>query len=165
MTITVAKSQTRVAAMYQMRQSGDSLQQIGSHFGISREGVRRRLVKHYGSTRVRGLLTTTEVARLARCTQRYMVRLACRGIIQPAAEVGRGRKLWEPATIAIIIMYIDSHRCLVCNEPLSSSRWVYCSEACWIKACREVKEKSNKAKNVASGRRNYSGIAHFLLGS
>ncbi|GAI57587.1 unnamed protein product, partial [marine sediment metagenome] len=27
------------AAMYQMRQSGDSLQQIGSHFGISREGV------------------------------------------------------------------------------------------------------------------------------
>lgn len=139
-------NQTRLVAMYQMRQSGASLQKVGQAFGVSRERVRVLLVKHYGSTRMQGLLTTAEVARLARCTRSYVFKLA-RGVIQPAAVVGRNRKLWQPETIATVIMYIDSHRCPVCNEPLPSSRWLYCSKACY---CSGRKSPSSSVANYLS---------------
>ena len=122
-------------SLYQIRQSGATLQQIGSLFGISREGVRRRLTKHYGSTGIQGLLTTAELARLG-CTYRHIDKLQRRGIIQPAMVVGRGRKLWELGTIATIIIHIDGLRCPVCHRPVPSNRQVYCSQECYIEVHR-----------------------------
>ena len=125
-----------IETIRQMRQSGASLRQIGSHFGITREAVRRRLVKHYGSTRIQDdLLPIAELARLAGCSQKYIIKLKRQGAIQPAV-IGRGRSLWKPETIATIIIYNDSHRCPVCHQPVPSNRSVYCSTGCYIEAGR-----------------------------
>lgn len=117
--------------MHQMRQSGGSLRQIGSHFGVSHETVRKRL----SPTRIQNLLTTPEVAHLAGCSQSYIRKLRQQGAIQPTVT-GRGRALWPPETIATIIIYNDGHRCRMCQAPVPSNRHVYCSEACYIEGSR-----------------------------
>jgi len=126
----------RLDSMRQMRQQGASLQQIGGHFGLTRERVRGLLTQHSGSTRVGELLTATELARLAGCTWNYIDKLRRRRVIQPAMVVGRGRTLWKPETIATIIIYNGSHRCRVCHQPIPSNRSVYCSRECYIEASR-----------------------------
>ena len=138
-------TQTKLDTMHQMRQSGATLDQVGSRFGITREGVRRLLTEHYGSTRVRSLLTVTELTWLAGCTYNYIDKLKRRGIIQPAKVVGRGRTLWKPEAIAAIIKYIDRHRCPVCYQPLSSDRLVYCSRQCYLEA-RRYKNQPEEAR-------------------
>jgi len=130
--------------MYQMRQSGASLQQIGSRFGISRERVRRLLVEHYGSTRIQELLTVAELSRLAGCSLGYIFKLRQQGIITPAI-IGPGRALWLPEAVAAITTYIDRHRCRVCHRPLPSSRQTYCSQGCSIEGHR-YKYKSEEYK-------------------
>jgi len=122
--------------MYQMRQSGTTLDQVGSRFGITREGVRQLLTEHYGSTRVQDLLTATELARLTGCGYRYIDKLKRRGVIQPAIVVGLGRTLWKPETIAVIIIYIARHGCPMCHGPVPSNRQVYCSRECYLEAHR-----------------------------
>jgi len=145
--------------MRQMRRSGASLQQIGSRFGISREWVRRLLVRHYGSARIRELLTVAELRHLADCSLRYIRKLTRRGVIQPAMVmgmgVGRGKTLWKPETVATITLYIDRHRCRVCQRPLPSSRRVYCSQGCYIEA--------NRYKNRSEGykRRHREWVARW----
>ena len=119
-----------------MRQSGASLQQIASHFGVSRERVRQLLVKHYGSTKVNALLGATDLARQVGSDQSYIRKLRRRGIIQPARVVGKKRTLWKPETVDTIARYVSNCRCRVCDGPLPSNRWVYCSRACWIEAYR-----------------------------
>jgi len=128
-------AQTRLEAMHQMRQSGATLEQVGSRFGITREGVRQLLTRYYGSTRIHELLTTTELCRLAGCTRKYIKKLKRLHVIQPAKVVGQSL-LWETETIVTIIIYIDRHRCPVCHQPVPSNRQVYCSEACHLEACR-----------------------------
>ncbi len=125
-------------SMYQMRQSGATLDQIAVHFGISRERVRQLLVKHHGSTRVGELLSTTEVRHRAGYTYNDILKLKRRGIIQPAKVVGRCRTLWKPETVDTIKGYADSRRCPVCSGPLPSNRRVYCSQACWIEGSRKL---------------------------
>lgn len=134
--IRIMISKAKPSSIYQMRQSGATLQQIANRCGISRERVRRLLIKYYGSTRIQDFLTMTELAHLAGCTQRYIYKLEQRGTIKPAKVIGRGRTLWDAETAATITLFIDSHRCRVCNEPVPSNRQVYCSRACALKAPR-----------------------------
>jgi hypothetical protein len=129
-------AQNKLKTMYQMRQSGTTLDQVGCRFGITREGVRKLLTKHYGSTRVQNLLTVTELTRLTSCDYSYIGKLKRRGVIQPAMVVGHGRTLWEPETIATIIMYIDHHGCPMCHGPVPSNRQIYCSRECYLEAHR-----------------------------
>ena len=137
--------QAKADSLYQIRQSGATLQQIANHFGISREGARRRLVRHYGSTRVQDLLTATELSHLAGCTPSYIDKLKRRGIIQPAMVVGRGRTLWSPETVAAITSCIDRLRCPVCHQPVPSNRLIYCSQGCSTEA-RRYKNKPEEEK-------------------
>jgi len=130
------ESKNRLDTMYQMRQSGNTLDQVGRRFGITREGVRKLLTEHYGSTRVQDLLTATELAHLAECSYNYISKLKRRGIIQPAMVVGHGRTLWKPKTIVAIIKYIDRHGCPMCHSPVPSNRQVYCSQECYLEAHR-----------------------------
>ena len=138
-------AQTRLEAMHQMRQSGATLEQVGSRFGITRQRVRQLMVKHYGSTRVHELLTTTELCRLAGCTWKYIKKLRLRHVIQPAKVIGHGRTLWKPETVAAVIIYIDRHRCPVCQQPVPSNRIVYCSRQCYLEA-RRYKNRPEEAK-------------------
>jgi hypothetical protein len=137
--------QNKLEIMYQMRQSGTTLDQVGSCFGISREGVRQLLTEHYGSTRVQNMLTVTELAQLTGCSYSYISKLKRRGVIQPAMVVGHGRTLWKPETIATIILYIERHGCPICHGPLPSNRPVYCSRECYLEAHR-YKNQPEEAK-------------------
>ena len=127
--------QTRLDSMYEMRQSGATLDQVGSRFGITRERVRRLLTEHYDSTRIQDLLPAAELCRLAGCTRNYVDKLKRGGVIQPAKVVGE-RTLWKPETITTIIIEIDRRRCPVCHQPLPSDRLVYCSRQCYLEAHR-----------------------------
>lgn len=140
MDSTVKHDQSRVTAMYRMRQSGASLDQIAAHFGISRERVRQLLVKHYGSTRLGELLSTTEVKHRAGCTYTDILKLKRRGIIQPAKVVGRCRILWKAETVDTIMGYASGHRCSVCNGPLPSNCRIYCSQVCRIEGTRKLRD-------------------------
>lgn len=122
--------------MHQMRQSGATLEQVGSRFGISRERVRQLLTANYGSTRVQELLTATELARLAGCTWKYIDKLRQRGVIQPAKVIGHRTTLWKAESAATVIEYIDNHRCPVCNKTVPTNREVYCSKECYLEARR-----------------------------
>lgn len=138
-------TQVRADSLYQIRQSGATLQEIASPLGISREAVRRRLIRRYGSTRIQDLLTTAELVRLVGCT--YSIdKLQRRGVIQPAMVVGRGRMLWEPGTIAAVIIYIDSLRCPVCHQLVPSNRRVYCSRGCYLEAHRYKNQPEEKKR-------------------
>lgn len=121
----------RLDTIYRMRQSGLTLKQIGSHFGITAEAVRWHLLKHYGSTEIHELLTVDELARLTGYSQGYILKLKRRGVIQPV-KVGRKNRYWQPETIATIIIYRDRHlaQCRICQQPLPAGRSVFCSEAC-----------------------------------
>ena len=134
---TAKQDQSRVAAMYRMRQSGATLNQIAVHFDISRERVRQLLVKHYGSTKLGELLSVTEVKQLAGCTYNDVLKLKRHATIQPAKVVG-GRALWKPETVNTIMGYASSHRCSVCNGPLPRNRRSYCSQACRIQGVRKL---------------------------
>ena len=138
-------AQIRLDTMQQMRQSGITLDRVGSRFGITREGVRQLLTKHYGSTRVQDLLTATELARLAGCSYSYIGKLKRRGVIQPAMVIGHGRTLWAGESVVAVIEYIDRHRCLVCRQPLSSDRQVYCYRQCYLEA-RRYKNQPEEAR-------------------
>jgi hypothetical protein len=140
--------QTKLDIMQQMRQSGATLEEIGRRFNISREGVRWLLAKHYGSTGIQGLLTTPELCKLARCTHNYIGKLKRRRVIQPANVIGHGRMLWQPETIATIILYIDHHRCPICHQPLSSGRQVYCSWHCYHEAHRYKNQPEETRKQL-----------------
>lgn len=137
--------QTRLGTMHQMRQSGATLDRIGSRFGITRERVRYLLTEHYGSTRVQDLLTTTELARLSGCGYSYIDKLKRRGVIQPAMVLGHRKALWKPETIATVTTYIDRHRCPICHGPVPSNRQVYCSRECSLEA-RRYKNQPEEAK-------------------
>lgn len=136
---------------YGMRESGATLQQIADHYGISREGVRQLLLKHYGSSRPRALLDISEVSRLAGCTRMDIFKLKRRGIIKPARVVGRGRTLWTHDTVDIVKTYRDSLRCKVCDGPLPSNHWVFCSWSCWVEASR-YRNRPQLQKNMQKQR-------------
>lgn len=158
-------TKARPSIVIQMRQSGASLDQIASRFGISREWVRRLLIKYHGSTRVQELLRAAELARQAGCSQSYIRKLRRRGTIQPAQVVGKGRTHWKPETVDTIVRYRSSQQCRICNRPLPDNHWVYCSRACWIEAYRynryyrydrmSEEEKRLHNERVARWRKNH----------
>ena len=125
-----------ICIIIQKRQAGASLQQIAECFGISRERVRQLLVRRWGSTQVSGFLTTVELQRQSHCNYAYVQKLTLRGVIKPAKIIGNKRKLWKPETVDIVVRYIASHRCPVCNGPLPSNRSIYCSQACYTETYR-----------------------------
>ena len=124
-------------SIYQMRQTGATLEQIARCFGITKRRVRKLLVEHYGSTCVHGLLTVTELASLTSYSRDYIIKLKRRGIIQPV-KIGRNNRLWKPETIDTIVIYSDKHppRCRICQGPLPPRNSVFCSEACRIQGQR-----------------------------
>lgn len=130
-------SQAKLDSIHKMRQSPASLEEVASHFGMSRQAVWELLVRYYRSAKVEGLLTMAELARLTGYSQNYLHRLKVRGIIE-AVNIGRKRTLWKPETIAIIMIYGDQHPpiCRMCDQPLPPGRSAFCSDPCQIEGGR-----------------------------
>ncbi len=133
--------------IYDMRQAGDTLQEIGDGLGITRERVRQILVEHYGDTRFKQFLATGELAQLAGVSRKHVDYLANRGIIQPVGASST-KRLWDMEALRVVLSHRERQTCRICGRPLPNDQVSYCSPA-----CRKIgNEQSHKR---ASWRRFY----------
>ena len=121
------------AMIYEMRQAGATLREIGNKFGITRERVRQILLNNFGSTR-HDLLSTVQISSQTGLSNNRVMRLYKQGIIAPAFEYDIGvqhRIMWMVTTIQVVKEYYDSqHICRVCKKPIPVNRTFYCSYYC-----------------------------------
>lgn len=121
------------AKIYEMRQSGVTLREIGEKFGITRERIRQILVYTYGSTH-HNLISTAQLSLLIGLATRYIMMLYDNGILKPAYTYdinGQQRLMWSVDTIKVIKEYYSSsHICCVCKRPILPNRKYYCSDHC-----------------------------------
>jgi len=127
------------SAVYNMRQSGATLQQIAAKIGKTKERVRQILVQNYGSTRHQ-LISTEQLCRLSGLPRNRIIELYQDSVVIPAVEWKTGIRhylLWSPATWGQVISYYKRHRlCKICHRPIPNERRVYCCEQC----CKEGHE-------------------------
>lgn len=151
--------------IYDMRQQGFTLQEIGLEIGRTKERVRQILVEHYGSTEIkRELVTTSQLATQADCRPLLIEKLRREGLIAPIR-----RRIWDPnATLPILIQ--NKPICRICAKPVPKYRACYCSEECRTEAGRyknrpdEVKWRQNERVR-RWGERNPDRQAEIQRGS
>jgi len=147
---SVINSRTDIdaSAIYAIRQSGASLQQIADRIGRTKERVRQILVKDYGSTKHK-LISTQQLCKLLGLPRNRIIELYLDGVIVPAIEWTTGNHhylLWSPATAEHLISYYKTHRlCKICLYPIPIHSRVYCSEKCY-KEGQKYRYKSIEAK-------------------
>lgn len=120
--------------IYNMRQSGATLQQIADRIGRTKERVRQILVQNYGSTKHQ-LISTAQLCKLLGLPRNRVIELYQGSVIIPAVVWNTNSRLfllWSPVTVEQIIGYYKMHRlCKICYHPIPKGRWVYCSEECY----------------------------------
>lgn len=121
------------AIIYEMRQTGATMREIGEKVGICRERVRQILLHTFGSTR-HELMSTAKLCALIELPSNHIMRLYKQGIITPAFGYdigGQHRFMWPATTIQVVKDYYDSHHvCRICKKPMSPKRTYYCSDCC-----------------------------------
>jgi hypothetical protein len=122
------------SVIYAMRRSGDTLQQIASRVGKTKERIRQILVKNYGSTRHK-LMSTEQLRKYLGFSRYKVVELYNDNVITPAREwdTNGGRHLlWLPDTVDRIHNYMNSNKlCRMCKSPVPPGRRVFCSGECY----------------------------------
>jgi len=151
---TVAHPRTKInpSIVYNLRQSGATLQQIADKIAMTKEGVRRILISNYGSTR-HGLISTQQLSKLAGLTPNRVVELYQGGVIIPVVEWdmrGHHYRLWSSDTVEQSTSYSNTHRgrrlCRMCHRPIvAKGNWVFCSKQCYEEN-HKYKYKSAEAK-------------------
>lgn len=127
---TVGVYQIYDGLIYDRRQQGASLAQIGEEVGVTRERVRQLLNQHYGSTKIHSFLTTPELARLCNTTSDLIHTLHKWGILNSVNNGGNGkgnRALWDLNALKTLLAY---RSCEICGVLLPHSRSSYCSPEC-----------------------------------
>lgn len=121
--------------IYDMRQQGQSLQDIGGVVGRTRERVRQILVEHYGSAEIKNdaLLTRGELASLTNLSKGAISKLTKKGVIK---RVRMG--LWPVDALETLL---ERRRCIICSSLLPSSRSSYCSEGCAQKGHKIMEQR------------------------
>jgi len=154
--------------MWQMRQAGATLEVIGQAFGIRKQLVSRRLIKHYGTTKVQGLLRKIELLELTSSSPPYLNKLKLGGVIKPAQVPGRKKLLWPQQSLKQVLDYKVSHprHCRMCGRPRPSERSVYCSDGCEIEGHKiknrplEVRERHyERMRDYQRMRRKKEGLS------
>ncbi len=134
--------------IYNMRQSGATLQQIADKIDRTKERVRQILVQSYGSTKHQ-LISTEQLCRLLGLPRNRAIGLYQGGVIIPAVEWDTGighYLLWSPAIAEQINIYYNTHSlCKICDCPIPKGRRIYCSEKCYQEG-RKYRYKSIEAK-------------------
>ena len=140
------RSNVNINAIYAMRRSGSTLQQIADKTGKSKERIRQILISNYGSTRHK-LMSTEQLRRLFGFSRHHVLDLYNNGVITPAKEwtANNGQYLlWSTTAISQINSYHNSTRiCKQCGAILPSNRRTYCSTKCYT--------ESHKYKNMSDG--------------
>lgn len=146
--VTSPRTNINIDIIYNMRQSGATLQRIGDEVGITKERVRQILVKNRGSTK-HELISSEQLSRVLGLPRNQGIELYEDSVITPVAEWNRGNRhylLFSPTTAEQIISYYKSHRlCKICRRPIPRGRRVYCSEQCY-KEGHKYRYKSIEAK-------------------
>lgn len=146
--ITSSRTNINIDTIYNMRQSGATLQRIGDEVGITKERVRQILVENHGSTKHQ-LISTEQLCRLLGLPRNRVIELYQDSVITPVAEWNRGNHrylLFSATTVEQIISYYKTHRlCSICRRPIPRGRRVYCSEQCY-KEGHKYRYKSIEAK-------------------
>jgi len=137
-----------VNAIYELRQSGATLQQIGNKMGRTKERIRQILVENYGSSKC-PLVSSYKLASMLGSSPRQILGLYQDGVIVPEFEFNTGNRhflLWSPATMRHINAYYKERRlCKICHRPLTKGRWSYCSDEC-LSESHKYKYKSAEAR-------------------
>lgn len=132
--VTSPRTNINIDTIYNMRQSGATLQRIGDEVGITKERVRQILVENHGSTKHQ-LISSEQLSRVLGLPRNRVIELYQDSVITPVAEWNRGNHhylLFSPTTAEQVISYYKSHRlCRICRRPIPRGRWVYCSEQCY----------------------------------
>jgi hypothetical protein len=142
--------------IYDMRQSGATLQQIADKIGKTKERVRQILVQNYGSTRHQ-LISTEQLCRLSGLPRNRIIELYEDSVVIPEVEWNTGIRhylLWSPATWGQVISYYKRHRlCKICHRPIPNDRRVYCCAEC----CKEGHKYRYKSAEARERRRIRNG--------
>lgn len=113
--------------IYDMRQQGQTLEEIGRRIGRTRERVRQILNKHYGGTDInRNLVSTFRLAQEADCRPSVIRHLHQAGLITP---IRTKPCLWNLETTLPIVIH-NIPRCKICGRPVPKHRSIYCSDEC-----------------------------------
>ncbi|UCC17916.1 MAG: hypothetical protein JSU58_05010 [Dehalococcoidales bacterium] len=137
------RSNVNTNAVYAMRRSGSTLQQIADKTGRSKERIRQILISNYGSTKHK-LMSTEQLRRFLGFSRHHILELYSNGVITPAKEweANNGQYLlWSTTTISQINSYNNATKvCKQCGAVVPPNRRTYCSTRCYT--------ESHKYKNM-----------------
>lgn len=148
------RNSTNINAIYALRRSGATLQQIADRAGKSKERIRQILLTNYGSTGHR-LMSTEQLRRLFGFSRHHVLELYRNGIITPVNEwiAGNGQYLlWSVSAVSQITSYQNaSRRCRHCGGPVPANRRTFCSTDCYIESHKyRNMSREDKRKHLAS---------------
>ncbi len=147
-TVMERRADINANAIYAMRRSGATLQQIANEIGKTKERVRQILIKSYGSTKHK-LLSTEQLCKILGLPRNRVIELYRDNIINPARDWDTGIShylLWRPATVEEVNTYYNTHRlCKMCYSYIPKGRRCYCSKQCYNEG-HKYKYKSIEAK-------------------
>jgi len=139
------RSNVNINAIYAMRRSGSTLQQIADKTGRSKERIRQILISNYGSTGHK-LMSTEQLRKLFGFSRHHVLDLYDNGIITPAKEwkANNGQYLlWSTTAISQINSYYNATKvCRQCGAVIPPNRRAYCSSGCY--------SESHKYKNMSN---------------
>ena len=145
-------------AIYAMRRSGATLQQIADKIGKTKERVRQILVRNYGSTKHK-LISTEQLHKLLRLSRNRVLELYQNNVITPVKEwnTRNGHHLlWSSATVEQITVYYNTHKlCKMCHRPIPMGRRIFCSEQCYTEGHKY------RYKNIEAKQRHMESIRRY----
>ncbi len=118
---------TRVSIIWDLRQSGLSLQAIGDKFDITRERVRQILEEHYETTRIERLFPRGKVVEFIGCDVQRLANLEKEGKVNPIRSGGKHLYNFEEIKKALDALTLF---CKHCGKqiPIDSPNSVYCPD-------------------------------------
>lgn len=142
------RSNVNINAIYAMRRSGSTLQQIADKTGKSKERIKQILVSNYGTTRHK-LMSTEQLRKIFGFSRHRILDLYNNGIITPAKEwvANNGQYLlWSTTAIGQINSYNNATKvCKQCGAVVPPNRRTYCSTRCYAEN-HKYKNMSGEAK-------------------
>jgi hypothetical protein len=142
------RSNVNINAVYAMRRSGSTLQQIADKTGRSKERIRQILISNYGTTRHK-LMSTEQLRKLFGFSRHHILDLYNNGVITPAKEwkANNGQYLlWSTTAISQINSYHNATKvCKQCGAVIPPNRRIYCSTRCYTES-HKYKNMSNDGK-------------------
>ncbi|HEY95278.1 MAG TPA: hypothetical protein G4O15_10140 [Dehalococcoidia bacterium] len=142
------RSNVNINAIYTMRRSGSTLQQIADKSGKSKERIRQILISNYGSTKHK-LMSTEQLRKLFGFSRHHILDLYNSGVITPVKEwkASNGQYLlWSVTAISQINSYQNATKvCKHCGVGIPSNRRAFCSLRCYTES-HKYKNMSDEAK-------------------